>query len=188
MAATSSSETRTEAVGIFHDAKTFQAAIDDLLVSGFDRSELSLLAGEKTVNEKLGHMYLKVEELEDDQTVPRAAYISTETRGDAQGGLIGGLAYIGAVAAVGAIVMTGGALATVIVGAVIAGGVGGLVGTSLAGVVGHHHAKYMEEQIDHGGLILWVRTTSGDREELAKEILTKHSAHDVHLHTLESSS
>ena len=34
-----------EAVGVFHDEKSLQAAVDALLIVGFDRSDLSLLAG-----------------------------------------------------------------------------------------------------------------------------------------------
>jgi hypothetical protein len=38
--------------------------------SGFDRAELSMLAAERTVDEKLGHKYQKIAELEDDPIVP----------------------------------------------------------------------------------------------------------------------
>lgn len=40
---------------------------------------------------------LKVRALAEDPTVPRAAYVSTEAIGGAEGGLIGGLMYVGAV-------------------------------------------------------------------------------------------
>ena len=55
-----------EAVGVFGDADTMQQAINDLLSSGFDHADLSLLASEDTVEEKLGHKYKKVAEIEDD--------------------------------------------------------------------------------------------------------------------------
>ncbi|MEX0842671.1 MAG: hypothetical protein WD039_10355 [Xanthobacteraceae bacterium] len=99
-----------EAVGVFASPETLQEAMDELMSSGFDRADLSLLAAEKTVEEKLGHKYRKVAELEDDATTPRCCYVSTESVGDAEGGLIGGLMSIGATAAAGAIVATGGAL------------------------------------------------------------------------------
>ena len=65
-------ETVREAVGVFHDAESFQNAVEDLLKAGFDRSELSLLAGARAIEQKLGHAYQKIQELEDDPTVPRA--------------------------------------------------------------------------------------------------------------------
>ncbi len=127
-------ETRTvrEAVGIFHRAEDLQGAFDELLSSGFHRAELSLLAGEHAVEEKLGHRYQKVSALADDPTVPRAAYVSTEAVGGAEGGLIGGLTYVGAVVAAGAIVASGCTLAAVTAAAALAGGAGGLIGSVLA--------------------------------------------------------
>jgi hypothetical protein len=83
-----------EAVAVFPSEETLQGAIDELLSSGFDRSELSLLASEAAVEEKLGHRYTKLSELEDDPNVPSAAYVSPESTGDAEGTVIGALIYV----------------------------------------------------------------------------------------------
>jgi hypothetical protein len=109
-----------EAVSVFHDPDALQDAIDEVLSSGFDRAELSLLAGEHAVEEKLGHRYRKVAELEDDPRVPRTAYVSIESIGDAEGGLIGGLMYVGAVVAGSAVVASGGTLAGAFLAAAMA--------------------------------------------------------------------
>lgn len=184
MSPTDQKNTQTEAVGVFDTAGPLQEAIDELLESGFDRAEISLLAGERTVEEKLGHAYEKVTELEDDTSVPRAAFVSTEAIGDAEGGLIGGLVYIGAVAAAGAVVATGGTIAAVIGAAALAGGAGSLIGAVLAKLVGDHHAHHLQEQLDHGGLLLWVRTRDKDHEQRATQVLSKHSGKDVHIHSI----
>jgi hypothetical protein len=176
--------TRTEAVAVFDDADSLEAAIDDLMSHGFDRAEISLLASEAAVEEKLGHRFEKVSELEDDDRVPHTAYVSTESRGDAEGGLVGGLMYIGALAAAGATVASGGTLGAAIAGAAAMGGAGGLIGAVLAKFIEDQHAAHLEEQIDRGGLLLWVRTRDSAQEAKAKEILKTHSAHDVHLHRL----
>ncbi len=173
-----------EAVGYFQTADRLQEAIDDLMSSGFDRAELSLLASEQAVEEKLGHKYRKATELEDNAAVPRCCYVSTESIGDAEGGLVGGLLYVGAVAMAGAIVASGGTLAAAITGAALAGGTGGLIGSILARYVGDHHARHLQEQLDHGGLLLWVRTRDAEHEKRAIEILRKHSGRDVHVHAL----
>jgi hypothetical protein len=76
------------------------------------------------VQEKLGHRYKSVNALADDPEVPRSAYVSPEAIGDAQGGLIGALAYVGAAAAVGAVVTSGGTMAAIITAVVLAGGSG----------------------------------------------------------------
>ncbi|GER08690.1 hypothetical protein GCM10007972_26690 [Iodidimonas muriae] len=171
-----------EAVAVFETVETLQEAIDDLLSSNFDRAELSLLAGEHAVEEKLGHVYKKIEELEDDPNVPTVAYISTESIGDAKGALIGAPMYIAACTAAGIAIAVGGPLAAAITAGAAAGGAGAIIGGVLASIVGKHHADYLHEQLEHGGLILWVRTKDAEHEERAKRILAKHSAHDVHVH------
>jgi hypothetical protein len=173
-----------ETIGIFHRSENLQGAIDELLGSGFDRAKLSLLASESAVQEKLGHRYEKVNVLADDPTVPRSAYASTEAIGGAEGGLIAGLVYVGAMVAAGAVVASGGTLTAVIAAAGLAGGAGGLIGSVLAKWVGDHHAHYLQRQIDHGGELLWVRAWNTEDEERAIEILKKHSASEVHVHAL----
>ena len=181
-----SQETSTvrEAVGVFADAQKLQEAIDELMSSGFDRADVSMLAAEKTVQEKLGHKYKKVAELEDNAKVPRRCYVSTESVGDAEGGIVGGLMYIGATAAAGAVVATGGTLAAAIAAAAVAGGAGGLIGSILDKWIGDNQAGHLQAQLDHGGLLLWVRTWNADDEKRASDILSRHSGWDVHVHTL----
>ena len=79
---------------------------------------------------------------------------------------------------------SGGTLAAGITAAVLAGGAGGLIGSILARWVGDHHAHYLQEQMDRGGLLLWVRTWDAEGERRAVEILRKHSGGDVHVHAL----
>jgi hypothetical protein len=169
-----------EVVGVFHSAERLESAIDDLLSSGFDRAQLSMLAGEQAVRTKLAGRYRSTAELTDEPAAPRAAVISSAAIGDAEGGLIGALAYVGATAAVGVIVLAGGTLGATIAAAVLAGGAGGLIGTALARLVGHHHAAYLEDQIANGGLLLWVRAANAADEQRALAIVTRHAADQVH--------
>ncbi len=183
-AATTAGLDAREAVGIFHDWKSLQAVVDELLNSGFDRSELSLLAAQKVVEEKLGHIYEKIAELEDDPDVPRAAFVGRDSLTEGRAGIIGGLAYIGAVAAIGAVVASGGTLAAAIAAAAIAGGSGGFIGTLGARWLGRDRARQIQGQIDKGGLLLWVRLRDRAHEERAVAVLNRHSAEDVHVHDL----
>ena len=177
-------ETIREAVGLFDGAADLQGAIDELLSSGFHRAELSLLASERVIEETLGRRHDRLDRLGDAPGVPRTAYVSTEAIGDAKGGLIGGLGYVGAVAAAGAIVASGGAIATALGAAALAGGAGGLIGAVLAKLVGDRHARRLEEHIERGGLLLWVRTWTPADEIRATEILTRHSGGEVHVHDM----
>lgn len=178
------SRTVREVVGVFHGADELQAAIDELLQSGFHRAELSLLASEDTVAKKLGHHYRKVSSLADDPIIPRAAYVSPEAIGGAEGGLIGVLMYVGAVAAAGAIVASGGTLTAAILGAALTGGAGGLIGSLLARWVGEEHGRHLQDQVDRGGLLLWVRTWDARDEERAMRILKNDLGDEVHVHAL----
>ncbi|MGE0666186.1 MAG: hypothetical protein AB7O49_06475 [Sphingomonadales bacterium] len=177
-------DTRREAVAVFRSAEHLECAIDELLSSGFDRAELSLLAAQDAVEEKLGHHYQKVAELEDDMAVPRTCYVSTGARGDAEGALMGGLLYVGAVAAAGLVLASGGTLAAALATAAVSGGTGGAIGAVLAWLVGEHHAEYLQEQLDRGGLLLWVQLRDDDHERAALRILDKHSGRDVHAHAV----
>lgn len=171
-----------EVVGVFNHAEDFQDTIDELLSAGFDRAQLSLLATASAIEQRLGHRYRRVSDFEDDLTVPRAAYVSTESTRDAEGGVIGGLLYVGTTAAAGAIVALGGALAMAIAATTLGGGLGGLLGTILARSMSRHHSQYLPEQLDRGGLLLWISTGDGDAEICAAAILEKHSGRDVHIH------
>ena len=173
-----------EAVGVFHDERSLRTAADELLIAGFDRSHLSLLAGDKAVERQLGHHYEKVGEIEDDPAVPYLAYIGSDSRTEAKGAVIGGLAYVGAIGAAGLLVATGGTIAAALIAAALAGGAGGVVGTALSRYIDSHHAHYLQDQLDRGGLLLWVRTVDEAHEKRAVEVLKRNSAEDVHLHDL----
>ena len=167
---------------IFDGPDTLQEAIDELLTSGFDRAELGLLASETAVQEKLGHKYRKVSELEDEADVPSSAYVSTEAVGDAEGAVVGGLMYIGAGVLMGPAAFAGGTLASIAGAAAVGGGIGGVIGSIFARLIGEQRASLIEERLDYGGLLLWVRVWDAEREKRAVEILSRHSGCDVHIH------
>jgi hypothetical protein len=184
MAEASSARTVREAVGVFHDVKSFQDAIEELTAAGFDRADLSLLAIDKAVEAKLGHAYRKVGDLEENAVAPRGAYVDDHSMAEARTGVIGGLAYIGAVAAAGVVVASGGGLAVAIAAAVAAGSGGGLLGSIGASFLGREKAESLQAQLDKGGLLLWVRVVDPPHEQRALEILATHNAEDVHIHDL----
>jgi VIT1/CCC1 family predicted Fe2+/Mn2+ transporter len=173
-----------EAVGFFDTEKSLQEAIDDLLSQGFDRAEISVLASVEAIEDKMRGVFDKVSHLEDNAETPRVAYIAKEDIGDAKGAVIGGFLYVGAMIGLVPIVISGGALAAVLTAAAIGGGVGTAIGSILSRSIDHHHSDYISEQLQHGGLLLWVRTFTLDDERRAVKILSKHSAHDVHVHGL----
>jgi hypothetical protein len=181
-------ETVPEAVGVFSNADDLQAAIDELQSHGFARRHLSVLADAKTIEAKLGHIYRRVEEEEDNPDAPRTMFVPLESIGEAKGALIGTPLYIAACAATALVVASGGTLLTAIMATTAAGAGGALIGTVFAEIVAKHHADYIQDQINHGGLLLWVTLADGEHEKQAIRILNKHSARDVHIHDIPVSS
>jgi hypothetical protein len=177
-----------EAVAVFDSVEALQAAMDELLSSGFHRAQLSLLASEDQIRTKLGSQYHKVEDLQDHPNVPRAAYVSTEAIGDGQGAIIGSLAYVGAGVLMGPVAAVGGTLAAIATAASVGGGAGALLGTWLARVLGEHHAQRTEEHLARGGLLLWVRILETEEEERALRVLRTHAGKNVHLHDCDLSA
>jgi hypothetical protein len=171
----------SEAVAVFHDVSDLDAAVQELRAAGFAKDDISLLASEEAVARKLGHRYERVEELEDDPEAPRVAYRTRTSLGESEDRLIGSLTYLPAVVAAGTVVASAGVVAAAVTGTAIAGA---LIGTVLAHWLDKNHAEHLQEQLDHGGLLLWVRTPDKDAQRRALEVLTRHSAHDVHIHQL----
>lgn len=168
-----------EVVGVLENETTLENTIDHLLTSGFDQSEISLLASERAVVEKLGHRYKKLASLEDNEAVPRIAYVASENLGMAKGALIGGLLYVGAFAAASIVLAMGWSFPLIMAGGILGAAGGGLIGAGLAQFVEEDHANYLQEQLEHGGLLLWVRARDRDLESKAMKIMRSHRASDV---------
>jgi hypothetical protein len=173
-----------EAVGAFQDAGALQAAVDELLLNGFDRSALSLMATSDTIERELGHRYRRVEEMADDPNAPHVAYVGVDSPVTGQGAAAAALAYIGACAAAAGIVASGGALALTIAAAIGAGAGGGAIGALLARYIAGQHALHLQDQLERGGILLWVRTMDERCERLACDILERIGASNVHVHDL----
>jgi hypothetical protein len=177
--------TVNEAVAVFHDVSALDAAVDDLRKAGFRRGDISLLASEDAVERKLGHRYERVEELEDEPDAPRVVYKTRSSVGESEDLIIGSMTYLPAVVAAGTVVATAGVVAAAVTGTAIAGA---LIGTVLTHWLDKSQAEWLQEQLDHGGLLLWVRTPDAEAEQKAMTILRRHSAHDVHIHRLPAKS
>lgn len=170
-----------EAVAVFQDWSSLQAAVDELSEAGFSPEAFSLLASEETVQEKLGHVYGRVEELEDDPAAPRVAFTSLKEIGAREGMVVSSMTYLPPLIAAGVVVASAGVVAAAVAGAAV---VGVSLATVLARWMDQNQADLLQEQLDRGGILLWVRTDGEGQERKAIEVLTEHAAHDVHIHEL----
>lgn len=166
-----------EVVAVFDDTDTLDKAVYALETRGFDRAAFSLLASEDAVAQRLGHRYQRVRDTEDDLEVPRNTFFSRVSRIEAEYLPAPVLAAVGALALAG----TGGLLP-----AVIAAGSGALIGAALGRLMHLRHAVRVREQLERGGLLLWVSVRNTREEETALEVLRTYSAHDVHTHEIPS--
>ncbi|HEY0962467.1 MAG TPA: hypothetical protein VGE69_08925 [Pseudomonadales bacterium] len=172
-----------EAVGIFHNAESLRGAIEEFLAAGFPFDELGLLASEQVVEQSLGDMYIRTNAASDSPDAPAIAFVRREAAGDATRTHSGGLMFVGASGAAGAVVassaLLGGALLPA-VGAVV--GVG-LIGALVASFIHQSDAEYLQQQIDEGHLLLFVRVDPA-REEEAMAILKRNSGLDVKIYEI----
>ena len=181
MAETSGTAKVREAVAVFDDVSSLESAVDDLRAAGFAKDQISLLAGHETVEQTLGHMYQRVEEMEDDPAAPRTAFVSGKSMDARENRLLGSLTILPTMIAAGTVVATAGAVAAAVVATAVAGA---LLGTVFGHWMDRRHAEWLQEQLDRGGILLWVRTPTEEDERSALAVLTRYSAHDVHIHEI----
>src|SRR5260221_11883039 len=84
-----------EVAGVFRSRDALDAAVDELMFAGIDRAGIDLMADFKAVREKLGGVYIPVEELPDVPQAPREAFFSPEDGGVPLTHSAGMLAFIG---------------------------------------------------------------------------------------------
>ena len=171
-----------EAVGVFDGFEQLQAAMYDLLMAGFSRYDISVLASQEAVTEKFGHRFWTAEDLADDPDAPRAAFVSEEAVGELEGAIAGGFLFLGSAIAMTVLLTPASTLLGSVAAVAIGGTPGAVLGTLFARRVGKHHREYYETQVAHGGILVWVRTDSPDKERRAVEIMKAHSGRDVHVH------
>ncbi|MBC7954159.1 MAG: hypothetical protein H7Z12_20365 [Rhodospirillaceae bacterium] len=172
-----------EVVALFTDVHALEAAVQDLLTHGFDHGDLSVLASEKVVHERLGHRIEDITAAADDPSLPRRSWVEPEARMEGRGALASVLGYFGAVTALGLTFATGGAAAMAIGAAVLGAGAGAGVGVGLGKLFDQRLAREFESQLQHGGILLWARVNNDPTfEARAMEVLDRHGGHHAHVH------
>lgn len=171
-----------EVVGVFDAVDRLQSAIDDLLTGGFDRSEISLLAEEDKVRQKLGDKEVRADELEDSPAAPRTPYIDRESLNIGKASIVGVLFYVGVIVGAGFAFAYGLSLTSAIAIGLLAGGAAGVLGLLISKLVGDRQAHWAQSQLKHGGLLLWARVWNDERERAAIDIMRRHGGRDVHAH------
>jgi hypothetical protein len=174
-----------EVAGVFHSRDELETAVGALMEQGFDRADIDIMAGVDAVVQKLGGIYAPAHELTDVPQTPRREFRAREDVTVPLAGAAGILTYVGATAAALGVVASGGALAAAAVAAAAGGAAAGGIGALIARALGQEEAQELEDQLALGGLVLWVRVRSPEREPKAQQILREQGAEAVRVHELE---
>jgi len=170
-----------EAVGVFRDIAKLNAAVAELEKTEFPRQDISVLAGDKEIEEEFGTSAIRPEYLEDNPHAPRTILIRPEEKVIGTAFIIGGGVYAGAVT----LTLLAGGFTDLAAGAMAAlvGGIGGgIIGAMIAGGLNWYYQRSLRNLVDKGGLILWVRTPGKRRGMLARSIMKKYGGRHVHSH------
>lgn len=158
--------------GIFDSKMEVEAAVETLKSVGFRNSDISVLMPQMGDSETFAH--------EKSTKAPEGATIGAGT-GVVLGGAMGWLVGAGLIAAtpvLGPLVAVGPILAG-LVGAGVAGTVGGLTGGLIGFGVPEYEAKRYESFIKKGGILLSVHVDDSDWQAKANRILETSGAHDI---------
>ena len=123
-----------EAVGVFEDESYLEAAVDDLPMSDFDRSDICVLVGRRRVGRKFGAVTNHAPEWAYEPEAPSTAYGGNDARTPGEGhhrGRPRGLGRDG----------------SCLCGDLVRGLAGGAISLFLE----QHHAEYVRQQLACGG-------------------------------------
>jgi hypothetical protein len=173
-----------EVVGLFATPADLQAAIDELMLGGFDRAQISVLGKRTHVDDHFKHLFdsASSQSLEDDAEAPRDA--PDDSRAEIEAATVGVPIYLLGVGSMAVVIASGGSLALAMGALMLGGAVGGGVGGLLAHAIGKEHHERIAEQVERGGLLLWVQPRNAEQERAAAAVLKQSHASDVHVHQI----
>jgi len=155
--------------GFFRSRIEGEAALTDLLAHGFNRNEVSYVAGDQ-------------ETVDETPAVGPAPGVGAEEEAG-QDAFIGGAVGLGAGAIAGVLPIAGlialGPLGAALGGLAAGATLGGLVGLLRDNGVSDEQAEFYARGVERGGALVTLHGISGDREKRAREILKLHGAIDV---------
>lgn len=175
-------QTIREAVGVFDNVERLNAAIAELENTAFPRHDISVLGGSHDLEKQFGTPAVNPLLVEDNPDAPRLVPIKPEEKALGAAVLVGVIAYFGGCAAA---VMAASSTKWGILTAITTGStIGAVIGAIIAIVIGAWMNRRVKNQIQSGGIVVWVRTPGPVRERLAREILRRHGGKDVHIHNI----
>jgi hypothetical protein len=175
-----------EATGVFHSRKALDAAVQELLVAGYDRADIDVSASPDELQRRLNCRSIPPEDLADVPTAPREPFVG-EDDVIITDAVFGGVVGCAAALAIGYYLATRniGPLSAVLFAALCGFVVGGGAVFWARRRLRRERARGLERLSEAQGLVIWVRVHSEEKETEAQEFLLRHGAEAVHVHEIE---
>ena len=173
-----------EVAGVFHSRDALAAAMDALLLAGFDRADVAFLVGDEA-RERLAGIDLPIEEVPEVPGVPRHSYLAPEDLIAIPAIVLGIATFIVAAGAAGWVIASGGSPGRAGAAAAVAALAVGCAAAFVIRVIRRKHARKLNIQLPAGDCVLCVRVRSPDQEQKAQQLLLGHGADAVRPHEIE---
>lgn len=168
-----------EATAVFPDEASLDRAVDALMQLGLRQEDMSVLAHSSQLSATRS-----AEQLADNSAADTTAFTSSDSMTEIRTAIVGAPALLVGLGAALAISTAGAALIPAFV--VTTGGalVGGGAGMIFARIFGRKHADYINEQVNNGGVILWVHAPKNNQDQEILNILSENGGKDAHIHVV----
>lgn len=171
-----------ETVGVFDTQAALEQAVSELESTAFPRHDISTQAAPREMKAALGAEAVDAALLEDNPRAPRRAPARPEEKTIGSAALVCVPAYLVGCAAM---LLVNPASSWALLGAVAGGSlIGAGLGALAFGLIKAWIDKNAHKQLRKGGLLLWVRTPKPEQEQVAMDILAKHGAKHIHVHSI----
>jgi len=164
-------------VAVFGEVAPFRTVLDDLLDTGFSRSDVSILAPHADLEDHFDRKIPAVDELAERPDTPREDLEAEGALESAVRWLAESASVIGAAVAQGAAYAVGGPVG-------VATMTGAYVESTIEDVLNDYiddrYTERFRETLLDGGLVCWVRAADRERARRAREILASHGGRDIH--------
>ncbi len=175
-----------EVTGVFHSRRTLDDAVQDLLLSGFDRSDIDVSASPDELQRRLNYVAIPPSDLADLPTTPRQPFFGDEDLLGVEAVASGVLGCITAVGVAAFLVLKGYDALAVAMWSILIGTVTGVMMIwPIYRLLRREKVRGLEPIAEWFGLLIWVRVRDPEKEALAQEILVRHGGHAVHVHEID---
>jgi hypothetical protein len=159
----------TLVTGLFKSRSSAERAVEELVVHGWSRDDISVLMSDATQGREFG--------LAMATKAPEGA-ATGGTIGGVLGAIAAGLVATGVLAVPGLALMAAGPIVATLAGLGAGAAAGGVTGALIGLGIPEHEARFFNEQIEHGGILVGVYTHD-DRVPQARKVMEAAGADKV---------